>query len=57
MSRTLYAWEKEGMFYLSAFVRHLNGRRPAAEFDTKLGLENEAHRRGAELAWQANGNE
>ena len=57
MTRTLYAWEKDGTFYLSAFVRPVSGRRPAVEFDTKGGLEMEANRRGTELVWQADGKE
>ena len=52
MTRTLYAWEKDGTFYLSAFVRPVNGRRPAVEFTEKTALETEAMRRGAELVWQ-----
>lgn len=57
MMRKLYAWEKDGTFYLSAFIRPVSGRRPAVEFDTKAGLEMEANRRSTELIWQTDGNE
>jgi len=57
MTRKLYAWEKDGKFYLSAFVRPRDhdGHRPAAEFADKGTLETEAMRRGVELDWQTDG--
>jgi hypothetical protein len=57
MIRQLYAWEKDGTFFLSAFIRPLDGRRPAMEFDTKLEVETEVRRRGVELLWQVDGHE
>lgn len=57
MSRTLYAWNFDGIFYLSAFARPRDDKsRPAMEFDSKAGLEDEVRRRGADLAWQDHGN-
>lgn len=55
MTRKLYAWEKDGKFYLSAFVRPVDGRRPSVEFADKGALETEAMRRGIELDWQPDG--
>ena len=62
MTRRLYAWEKDGAFYLSVFVRPVldfsgtPGRRPAVEFIDRAALETEAQRRDAELVWQTDGN-
>jgi len=39
--RTLFAWEKEGKFYLSFFNKnklHVNGKIPASEFSSKQEL-------------------
>jgi hypothetical protein len=55
----LYGWEKDGKFYLSAFrePRMHDGKRPAIEVADKATLETAARQRGAELVWQADGNE
>jgi hypothetical protein len=53
MTRQLYAWNKDGTFFLSAFIRPRDdGERPALEFDTKAGVDDEVRRRGAEVIWQ-----
>ena len=54
MTRSLYGWETDGKFYLSAFLapRNHDGRRPALSFDTKEALDAEVTRRQAELVWE-----
>lgn len=55
MTRTLYAWEDSGKFYLSAFQRgQINGRgmTPAAVFDDRAALDAEVRRRQCNVEWQ-----
>lgn len=54
MSRTLYGWEKDGKFYLSAFARprEHDGKRPAEQFGTRSALDAEVNIRRAELVWE-----
>jgi hypothetical protein len=54
MSRTLYGWEDDGKFYLSAFVkpRAHDGKRPAIEFGTRALLDGEISNRRADLVWE-----
>ena len=53
MSRTLWGWEHDGKFYLSAFGKpRLDKHRPAVSFATRETLDAEVTRRGAELIWE-----
>lgn len=53
--KKLYAWEKDGAFFLSAFSepRPQDGKRPAVEFNTKAAVDAEVQRRGANVIWES----
>ena len=58
--RQLAAWERDGNFYLSAFVgqqTHANGKTPAREFSTRTELETyaRANLRKSEIVWEYEG--
>ena len=54
MRRKLYGWERNGKFYLSAFIkpRDHDGKRPALSFDDRETLDAEVTKRQAELVWE-----
>ena len=58
MTRTLYAWSKDGKFYLSAFrePRAHDKKRPAVEFNSEAALLEEARSRGVNVVWDNDGN-
>ena len=54
MNGTLYGWEHDGKFYLSAFAkpRAHDGKRPAVEFGTRALLDAEVSSRRSNLVWE-----
>lgn len=64
MARQLAAWERDGKWYLSAFVgarTHANGKTPAREFDSRAELEEyattraDSRRRRADVIFEYEG--
>jgi hypothetical protein len=55
VTRSLYAWEADDIFYLSAFraPRPHDGKRPAVEFSTKAAVDAEVQRRSANVIWES----
>lgn len=50
-TRTVYAEEIDGEFYLSPFPDVRNGRRPVARYDSREALEAYVSSRGCAVRW------